>query len=322
MTDRLYLRHSTDKQTNLRQKHHLADYLKAGAPAYEDPATSSRLHPMKRLGFMQLLDEAAVGDTVRLADAARLFRSVRDVLDVRDVLRRRGLHLRIASGAWAGMDLTSEDPMTKLFVTMLAGVLEFQRDMISENTKDGVAAARADGKTLGRPTALTTRQIADVVTAFGEGAAVKALARRFGTSPRTIRRVLDAAGVRDLPGDLGVLLGEGLDGEEGPQSEAPAAADPVVSIDVPGLLSEHLQKAADAAVRDALREGRAIRRGQGYSLRVAAPLSVHQAALEACAALAADGGAPAGRKAYRVYADRVEAVPAAGGMAAGTALSA
>ncbi|MFF1408058.1 recombinase family protein [Streptomyces sp. NPDC058294] len=87
--DRLHLRHSTDKQTNLRQKHHLEAYLASGAPAYEDPAASSCLHPLKRPGFQRLLDEAAVGDVVRLADAARLFRSVQDVLDVRDILRRR-----------------------------------------------------------------------------------------------------------------------------------------------------------------------------------------------------------------------------------------
>ncbi|WP_235787232.1 recombinase family protein [Streptomyces mutabilis] len=251
-----------------------------------------------------------------------LFRSVRDVLDVRDILRRRGLHLRIASGAWSGMDLTSEDPMTKLFVAMLAGVLEFQRDMISENTKDGVAAARNAGKVLGRPTRLNPDQAAAVVAAHqNEGAAVKALAREYDVDPKVIRRVLDSAGARGVPGDLADLLGE-PGGEEKAEPESPAATDPVVSIDVPGLLAEHLQDAADAVVRAALRGGRTIRRDQGYSLRVAAPLSVHQAALEACSALAADGAAPAGRKAYRVYADRIDDAPAARGMTAGTAQSA
>ncbi|MGW0188199.1 recombinase family protein [Streptomyces sp. NPDC003362] len=312
MADRLYLRHSTDKQTNLRQRHHLASYLKAGAPAYEDPATSSRLHPLKRPGFQALLHEAAVGDVVRLADAARLFRSVQDVLDVRDVLRRRGLHLRIAAGAWAGMDLTSEDPMTKLFVTMLAGVLEFQRDMISENTKDGIAAARAEGKTLGRPARLTPQQVADIVTAYEGNTAVKALARQYHVDPKVIRRALDSAGARGVPDELKVLP-EKLGGGESQEPEPSASTDPVVSIDVPGLLAKHLQGEADVAVRDALRDGRTIRRGQGYSLRVAAPLSVHQAALEACAVLAAGGASPAGRKAYRVYADRVDAAPAARG---------
>ncbi|MEU0287459.1 recombinase family protein [Streptomyces sp. NPDC006147] len=309
MVDRLYMRHSTDKQTNARQKHHLGPYLDSGAPVYEDPATSSRLHPLRRPGFQRLLDEAAVGDVVRLADAARLFRSVQDVLDVRDVLRRRGLHLRIASGAWSGMDLTSEDPMTKLFVTMLAGVLEFQRDMISENTRDGVAAARNAGKALGRPSRLNSEQAAVIVAAYQEeGAAVKALAREYSVDPKVIRRVLDSAGARDVPNDP-AELGE-LGGEEELAPEASAPADPVVSIDVPGLLSEHLQDTVDVAVQEALRGGRTIRRGQGYSLRVAAPLNVHRAVLEACSALAADGAAPAGRKAYRVYADRVTSAQA------------
>jgi putative DNA-invertase from lambdoid prophage Rac len=186
MADLLYLRHSADKQTNARQKHALSSYLSAGAPAYEDPATSSRLHPLQRPGFRSLLDAAAVGDTVRVADAARLFRSVKDVLDVRDRLRRRGVHLRVAAGAWSGMDLTADDSMTKLFVTMLAGILEFQRDMISENTREGVAAAAAAGKVLGRPAAFDAPTAATVVEAYGEGAAVKVLARAHDVDPRTI----------------------------------------------------------------------------------------------------------------------------------------
>ncbi|MEU9338883.1 recombinase family protein [Streptomyces sp. NPDC048290] len=112
-----------------------------------------------------MLDEAAVGDTIRIADAARLFRSTKDVMQIREVLQRRGLHLRIATGAWSGFDLAVDDAQTKLFVTMLAGVLEFQRDMISENAKEGVAAAEAAGKTLGRPAVLDEGQASDAVDA-------------------------------------------------------------------------------------------------------------------------------------------------------------
>jgi DNA invertase Pin-like site-specific DNA recombinase len=88
-TDRIYLRHSTDKQTDARQRHALAARLKAGAPVYDDPATSSRQLSLDRAGFSRLLHEAAVGDTIRIADAARLFRSVADILALRPVLIRR-----------------------------------------------------------------------------------------------------------------------------------------------------------------------------------------------------------------------------------------
>lgn len=316
MADRLYLRHSTDKQTDARQRHALAALLAAGAPAYEDPATSSRVLSLYRTGFKRLLEEAAVGDTIRIADAARLFRSVADIIALRPVLIRRGLHLRVESGLLSGIDLASDDPGTKMIVQVLAAVLEFQRDMISENTKEGVAAAEASGKRLGRPAALDEGEVVELVEAYREGAAVKALARQYGIAPKTVRRALDAARARDMPDDLGLLLDDGgttaprhaAIGEDQDQEPAP---DPTVTIDVPGLLAEYLQDTADTTIRDALHGGRTIRRGQGYSVRVTAPLTVHQAVLAQCAGLAADGASPAGRKAHRIYADRVGAAGAA-----------
>ncbi|GAA4519408.1 MULTISPECIES: recombinase family protein [Nonomuraea] len=143
VADRVYLRHSTDKQTDARQRHALAGLMAAGAPVYEDPATSSRQLSLDRAGFTTLLHEAAVGDTIRIADAARLFRSVSDILALRPVLIRRSLHLRVESGLLPGIDLASDDPGTKMMVSVLAAVLEFQRDMIGENTREGVAAAIA-----------------------------------------------------------------------------------------------------------------------------------------------------------------------------------
>lgn len=299
--DRLYLRYSTDKQTNARQLHALDSLLKSGAPKYEDPATSSRVYAINRAGFRRLLDEVAVGDTIRVADAARLFRSTKDVIQTREVLQRRGLHLHIATGAWSGFDLAADDPQTKLFVTMLAGVLEFQRDMISENTKEGVAAAAATGKTLGRPAALTADKATEAVDAYRAGAAVKSLARQYGVSPKTIRRALDAAGARDLP-DAPELLGDAVGAEPAQQMAVPGTA---VVLDVPGLLADHLQGTEDAALREVLRGGRTVRRGQGYSVCVAAPLALHQAALQQCAALAGKDSTPAGRKACRAYPDRI-----------------
>ncbi|MGW9241292.1 recombinase family protein [[Kitasatospora] papulosa] len=304
MADRLYLRHSTDKQTDARQKHALATLLAAGALAYEDPATSSRVLSLNRTGFKRLLDEAAVGDTIRIADAARLFRSVADIIELRPVLIRRGLHLRVESGLLSGIDLASDDPGTKMMVSVLAAVLEFQRDMISENTREGVAAAAASGKTLGRPTALDEEQASAVVTAYTEeGVAVKALARQYGTSPKTIRRILDDAGARevsehqDSEDESGPVA---VDGQEEP------AVDPTVVVDVPGLVAEHLQDSGDEAIRRFLEGGQTIRRGQGYSVRVPAPLSVHVSMIEQSSAGLMQS--PAGRKAHRIHSDRVPSV--------------
>ncbi|MFJ2202814.1 recombinase family protein [Streptomyces violaceusniger] len=244
-----------------------------------------------------------MGDTTRIADAARLFRSTKDVIQIREVLQRRGLHLHIATGEWSGFDLAADDPQTKLFVAMLAGVLEFQRGMISENTKEGVDAAEAAGKTLGCPAALDGDKAADIVEVYAKGAAVKALARQYDVAPKIIRRVLDAAGARDVGDDLKEPGGVPADAED--QEQAPEQPH---AIDVPGLLADHFDGTPDAAVHEALHSGRTIRRGQGHSVRVTAPLALHQATLQQCAALAGDGSTSAGRKAYRTYADRITSV--------------
>ncbi|MEU4411327.1 hypothetical protein AB0F88_43075 [Streptosporangium sp. NPDC023963] len=80
-------------------------------------------------------------------------------------------------------------------------------------------------------------------------------------------------------------------------------------LDLPGLLADHLRAAGDGPVRQALITGQIIRRGQGHSVRLAAPLALHRAALEQSVALV-DGTDPAARKAYRVYAARITAVKA------------
>ncbi|MFD4764281.1 recombinase family protein [Streptomyces sp. NPDC058439] len=309
MADRLYLRHSTDKQTDARQRHALARLIAAGAPVYEDPATSSRILSLHRHGFKQLLDEAAVDDTIRIADAARLFRSVADVIALRPVLIRRGLHLKVESGLLSGIDLAADDPGTKMVVSVLAAVLEFQRDMISENTKEGVAAAAAAGKILGRPAALDEGEVVELVEAYREGAAVKALARQYDIAPKTVRRVLDAAGAREVPNDLSELLDDD-DQDDVDDRQEQAAADPVVVVDVPGLVAEHLVDVADDAVRQALDGAQTIRRGQGYSVRVTAPLSVHVAMIEQSSTGLMQS--PAGRKAHRIHSDRVTSVRTTG----------
>ncbi|MEO3876380.1 recombinase family protein [Nonomuraea sp. B12E4] len=302
VADRVYLRHSTDKQTDARQRHALTALLAAGAPAYEDPATSSRQLSLDRAGFTTLLHEAAVGDTIRIADAARLFRSVADILALRPVLIRRGLHLRVESGLLSGIDLASDDPGTKMMVSVLAAVLEFQRDMISENTREGVAAAKAAGKTLGRPAALDQDKAATIVEEYRQGAAVKALARRHQVAPKTIRRILDAASARNLPDQL-----DAPPTDTGEQHRVPALG-PDATLDLPGLLADHLRTTGDETVRQALASGQTIRRGHGYSVRITAPLALHRAALKQSAALA--DASPAERKAHRVFAARVTAVQA------------
>jgi putative DNA-invertase from lambdoid prophage Rac len=141
----------------------------------------------------------------------------------------------VENGLLSGIDLAADDPGTTMVVNVLASVLQFQRDMISENTREGVAAAAAAGKVLGRPAALDDDQVTELVKAYRKGAAVKALARQYGVDPKVVRRVLDSAGARQIPGDLDVLLLDNgdVDIEDQDQDQEQAPVDPPVAVDVP-----------------------------------------------------------------------------------------
>ncbi|WP_426502806.1 hypothetical protein ACPPVO_34900 [Dactylosporangium sp. McL0621] len=127
--------------------------------------------------------------------------------------------------------------------------------------------------------------------AFRDGASIAALARDHQVSRVAIRTA-----VADLLPNQ-------------PHQPAVATADKprAVRVEIPGKIADHLNGLPELgeAERHALRRGRPVRRGQGYSLHVTALPDVHQALLAAAAELGADGATSAARKAYRVYTDRL-----------------
>ncbi|MGV9690942.1 recombinase family protein [Streptomyces sp. NPDC003444] len=73
----------------------------------EDRGTSSRLHPLQRPKFGELLTYARPGDTVRISEMFRLVRGNQHILDALDVLHRDRLALRIHDGVFSAMDLAA-----------------------------------------------------------------------------------------------------------------------------------------------------------------------------------------------------------------------
>ncbi|MFI5689064.1 resolvase [Streptomyces sp. NPDC051636] len=146
---------------------------------------------------------------------------------------------------------------------------------------------------------MAAAKTADVRTAYLEGRSIAALARDHGVSRGAIRTA-----VADL-------LPERTAADPG----APAPELPVV-LDMPGKVADFLSASElEPAERDALDQGVAVRRGQGYTLRVSAAPAVHLRLLARCQPL--DGGhgviaVPAQRKARREYENRVSALAPTG----------
>lgn len=72
---------------------------------------------------------------------------------------------------------------------VINAVAEFERDLLIERTHAGINRARAEGKTFGRPSALSADQRAEVVKQLAQGVPVAQIAKAYKTSRQTIMRV-------------------------------------------------------------------------------------------------------------------------------------
>ncbi|MEV4018860.1 recombinase family protein [Nonomuraea angiospora] len=305
MANLVYKRVSTDQQSTGRQNLVLAEAgIEDPVVFEEDAGTSSRLHPLERPKFGELLVYARLGDTVHISEMFRLVRGTGHILDVLDVFHRDCLALRIHDGAFSAMDLTARHPRTgellstvKFMVQTLAAAGELQRDLQRELTYDGLRAAEAKGNKGGRRPAVTAAKAAAVRAAYLGGQSIAALARDHAVSRGAIRTA-----VADLlPEHTSVDL------------DTPAPELPVL-LDMPGKVADFLRTAElEPAERTVLDQGMAVRRGQGYTLRVTAIPAVHRQLLDRCQPLDNAAAIPAQRKARREYANRVNALPAATG---------
>ncbi len=173
---------------------------------------------------------------------------------------------------------------------VLVSVGQFQRDLQNELTRQGLAAAWANGSTSGRRPRLAQLGATDQVRqAYRDGTSIAALAREHGVSRGAIRTAVSDL----LPGRPHRIV---------------ATEPQPVRVEIPGKVARHLGEhlGLGEAEQHALRGGRTVRRGQGYSLHVTAPPDVHQALLDAAVALNTDGASSSDRKAYRIYVDRLK----------------
>lgn len=126
------------------------------------------------------------GDMLVVWDLDRAYRSARDALNELDALQRRGINFVIAN-----LKLDTTTPEGYYVYTIMSANSEFERRMLSRRTKEGLAAARRQGRRLGRPRKLTLAQIADArVRLQLKETTVTALAREYEVGRWTLTRAL------------------------------------------------------------------------------------------------------------------------------------
>ena len=143
----------------------------------------------QRKGFSKLLDKMEQGDVLIVTKLDRLGRDAIDVSTT--VAKLDDIGIRVHCLALGGVDLTSS--AGKMTMNVINAVAQFERDLLIERTQSGLARVKASGKPLGRPSALTPDQQAQVKDLLQNGVSISAIARQFDTSRQTIMRVRNQA---------------------------------------------------------------------------------------------------------------------------------
>jgi Site-specific recombinases, DNA invertase Pin homologs len=181
----LYTRVSTISQTTENQ---VAEVNAAGfavqASRTITETISGSAPAMQRPAFRRLVDRLEAGDVLVVTKLDRLGRNAMDVRSTVDALAAIGV--RVHCLALGGVDLTSA--AGRMTMQVIAAVAEFERDLLVERTQAGLSRVRAEGKTLGRPAAVSEAEKQQVVARLATGASVSAVAREFRTSRQTINR--------------------------------------------------------------------------------------------------------------------------------------
>jgi DNA invertase Pin-like site-specific DNA recombinase len=153
---------------------------------YEEKKSGAR---RDRPELDRLRRRIAPGDIIVVTRLDRLARSALDLLHIIDAIGKAGGQFRSLADRWC--DTTT--PHGKLILTVLAGLTEFERELIMARTKAGIERARAIGIPFGRPRKLTDRQKALIVERRRQGESVRDIARTFDVSEPSIYRILAAS---------------------------------------------------------------------------------------------------------------------------------
>ena len=178
-----YIRVSTVDQNLARQKEEMksVDIDKV----FQEKASAKDIHRPELQNCIKYVRE---GDTLHVHSIDRIARNLRDLQDIIDQLAGKGVTVRFIK---EGLTFNgNDDPMSTLMLQMLGAFSQFERALIRERQREGIAAARKAGKQFGRKKALTADQVAEIREKVALGEQKTILATHFNISRTTLYAAL------------------------------------------------------------------------------------------------------------------------------------
>lgn len=162
----------------------------AGVPVDETFTDKVSGKDTNRPGLTECLRHVRKGDTLHVHSIDRLARNMSDLMSLVDDLTGRGVTLKFHKEK---LTFTGDDnPFQKLQLQMMGAFAEFERSMIKERQREGIAAAKAKGKQIGAKRKLSAEKVAEIREKLASGANKKALAQEYGVSRQTLHTALQA----------------------------------------------------------------------------------------------------------------------------------
>ena len=174
------LQHDALAKAGIDLEHHL----------YTDAASGKR---DDRPGLDACVKALRHGDTLVVWKLDRLGRDLRHLVNLVGDLTKRGIGLKVLAGEGASIDTTTANG--RLVFAIFAGLAEFERELIVERTRAGLAAARARGRSGGRPFKMTPAKLRLAQAAMGKPETkVADLCAELGITRQTLYRFVGPKG--------------------------------------------------------------------------------------------------------------------------------
>lgn len=152
-----------------------------------------------RPGLLACIKALQPGNTLVVWKLDRLGRSLKHLVNTVEDLKERGIGFKVLTGQGAQIDTTT--PQGKLVFGMFAALSEFERELIIERTKAGLAAARARGRLGGRPRKMDVHTLKMAMAALSDPkTVVQDVAKRLGITTTTLYMYVNGDGTPKEPG--------------------------------------------------------------------------------------------------------------------------
>ena len=179
-----YARVSTEEQNLDRQIDALQQAGIDDRLIYKEKITGTK---KDRPELQKMLNHLNEGDIVIITDLTRISRSTKDLLDIVEKVKNKGASIRSLKDTW--LDTTSNNPYNEFLLTVMSGLSQLERDLISQRTKEGLASAKARGRNGGRPSKQNEK--GDMVRTLADsGMWIVDIVKQTGLSRSTVNRIL------------------------------------------------------------------------------------------------------------------------------------